>query len=63
MHSTTGWKHLFAFCFYIWMSPYDVQDFGPEGVALFRPTIIQEVLATDMKKHFEILSRFQVCAS
>ncbi|KAL3144954.1 putative 3',5'-cyclic phosphodiesterase pde-3 [Trebouxia sp. C0010 RCD-2024] len=36
-----------------------VKDFGPEGLALFRPTVIQEVLATDMKKHFEILSRFQ----
>ncbi|MCJ1368729.1 hypothetical protein MMC16_007874, partial [Acarospora aff. strigata] len=37
-----------------------LKDFSPETMALFRPTVIQEVLGTDMKKHFEILSRFQV---
>lgn len=37
-----------------------LQDLSPETNLLFRPIIIQQVLGTDMKKHFEILSRFQV---
>ena len=48
-----------------WLSPLyalDVQEFSPEINGLFRPIIIQQVLGTDMKKHFEILSRFQVSA-
>ncbi len=31
-----------------------------KDTALFRPVIVNQVLGTDMKKHFDITSRFQV---
>ena len=37
-----------------------MQDFHTETQTLFRPVVINQVLGTDMKKHFDILSRFQV---
>ena len=31
-----------------------------KDTALFRPVVVSQVLGTDMKKHFDITSRFQV---
>ena len=36
---------------------------SPELVRMGRNCAINQVLGTDMKKHFDIVSRFQVCAT
>ena len=37
------------------------QSMSPAEVRLSRKCAITQVLGTDMKKHFDILTRFQVC--
>ncbi len=36
---------------------------SPELIRMGRNCAINQVLGTDMKKHFDIVSRFQVCAT
>lgn len=39
------------------------QSWSPEEVGMARNCAITQILGTDMKKHFDILSRFQVLAA
>jgi len=39
------------------------QSMRPEEVGIARTCAITQILGTDMKKHFDILSRFQVLAA
>ena len=39
------------------------QSMSPEEVGIARNCAITQILGTDMKKHFDILSRFQVLAA
>ena len=40
-----------------------LQEMSKDDQLTLRANIIEQVLATDMKRHFNILSRFQVSSS